>query len=309
MPARRLTDDYSWKQLADKVMIEASIKSNRFKKWFMGKEKLGGLFFNSFWYYRLYNIRKALMLEDGDHFICIAGKEGTGKSTLGNQSAAVLSKNFQLKHICYRPLDFIKGIRYSEPGDTFILDEGNLFLFSRESMKDDNKWMVKLFALMRQRNLCVIICVPNFFTLDSYVRNHRVDTLIYLHRKGQFTCFKGKAIRIISKEGSKFKNIAGIKVPYGTFFRGHFNREFPRINDVSIEAYRAHKGENFDLFLDEVEEAIRKRDEQPEWLSISQAKKIVPLNEDTYIKKIKSGELKGKKIGGKYFIDRIALLR
>ena len=79
----------------------------------------------------------------------------------------------------------------------FVLDEGNLFLFSRESMSDSNRNMVKLFALMRQRNACIILNVPNFFTVDSYVRDHRVGTLNYLHARGKYQCFVRKAIKII----------------------------------------------------------------------------------------------------------------
>lgn len=307
MPRPRLTENMNWEQMADKVMSESEDTRSRFHKWFLSKEYLGGFFFDSLTYNKIFDIHEGITKHDEDYFIVISGREGSGKSTLAIQIASVLSPNFGLKNICYKPIDLIRGIRYAKKGDVFVLDEGNLFLFSRESMSTDNKFMLKLFALMRQKNLCLIICVPNFFTIDSYVRDHRVNSLINIHRKGSFTNYRDVAIKIISKEGSKHKKIVGIKCPKGEFYSGYHNKFFPRLNDVDEESYKAFKGESFDEFLNELEQQFADRDGGSKLVSIREAQKIAPASTGTYLNLIKEKKLKARKIGQKWYVDRKSL--
>lgn len=308
MPQPKLTDKLSWGEITEKIMTECNNRKPKFQKWLMSKEQLGGYFFNSLLYGRAYNIQESILHDDRDHFICVAGKEGTGKSTLAIQLASVIDPNFRLDKICFRPIDFIKGIRYSQPGDCFVLDEGNLFLFSRESMSDENRFMVKLFALMRQRNLCVIICVPNFFTLDSYVRDHRVDSLIYLQRKAHLYVYVKKAIQIISKEGAKYKQIRGIRVPHGTYFPGYFNRELPKLNDITVETYQKYKAQHFDQFIEDLEEAVQSKQGDPELISLKEASQLTGTHRKTLRAAITRGELPARRIGTKLLLDRRAVL-
>lgn len=309
MPAHRLTDDLTWPEIINKICRESNKDTPKYRKWLNDKSELGHLFFNSIMYSRCFNIQNALLNDDRDHFICVSGKEGSGKSTLGVQLASVISPNFRLENICFEPSQFIRGIKYSKPGDCFVLDEGNLFLFSRESMSDANRMMVKIFALMRQKNLCVIICVPNFFTLDSYVRDHRVDTLINIKRKGAFYCYVKGAIKIISKEGFKFKNIQGIRVPEGTYFAGGFIKEFPKINDIDSETYRKYKGQQFDGFLDELEAYARKREGDADYISVTDASKMMSVQGDLIRKLIHKGELEAVKMGSKWVVSKDSLVK
>jgi len=301
---KTLNERYSWAELTAKIIRESESDSPSFEKWVKSKEGLGGNFFSSLLWKRLYNIQKSVNKEDRDHFIVISGKEGSGKSTLAIQGASVLDPDFCIKKICYKPIQFIHGLKEARKGDTFELDEGNLFLFSRESMGYDNKSMVKLFAIMRQKNLVVIICVPNFFTLDSYVRDHRVDTLIQIYKRGNFHCYTGKAIKIISREGSRFKNVTGIKVPYGTFFTGSFNKQMPIINDLTDEAYRENKGEQFDEFLNELEEAAGKMETAGMYLGIKDAAAMLNVSTATIYKLIWAKKLQAKQMGAKWVINK-----
>jgi hypothetical protein len=297
----------NWAEITEKIMVESECNTPAFKKWLLTKKNDGGVFFNPMIYRRAFYIQDDINNNDSDHFIVVSGKEGKGKTTIAICMACTIDPTFNISRICFKPIDFIKGIRNAPKGACFVLDEGNLFLFSRESLGADNIMMVKLFALMRQKNICVIICVPNFFTLDSYVRDHRVDTLINCTEKGQFQCYVKKAIKIISSEGYKYKNIEGIIVPAGTRFSGYFNKFFPKINDISIETYKQHKGNQFEIFLDELECMIGKQDGGSEYIAVSVAEKIVPLHRDTYVRYIKSGKFEGKKIAGRWFVHRKCL--
>jgi hypothetical protein len=72
--------------------------------------------------------------------------------------------------------------------------------------------------------------------------------------------------------------------------------------------YRKHKGSHFDDFLNEIHAIVRTREKDSEFLNLATAIKILPLSRATYVGLLKAGELKGKKIGGKWYIQRANLL-
>lgn len=307
MPRKKLTELFNWDEIVNKIYNDVKKNKPQFKAWLKTKENLGGYFFDSYMHYKLYNVQKVINQDDFDHFIVVCGKEGTGKSTLAIQMACMIDPNFKLTNICFKMYDFLEQLKEAKPGSTFILDEGNMFLLSREAFSSDNIFMVKLFAIMRQKNLCIIICVPNFFTLDSYVRDHRVDTLVYVHTRAKYVTFVKKAIRIISNLGSRFKQVGGHKIPEGNCWSGYFNKEIPKINDVNISTYLNLKGKHFDFFLEELQKAVRSRDEKSEFMPIPAARKMIPLGNTKYMEMLQSGELKGAKFGGRWFIHRKSL--
>jgi len=309
MTAIQLIKKMSWDEIVLKILNDTRSNSLKFKGWLNSKEVLGNYFFSSYAWKRVYNISKELNEMDADHFIVVAGGEGTGKSTLSIQLASVIDPSFCVERICFSMLDFIKGVRKATQGQAFILDEGNLFLFSRDAQSLDNKAMVKLFALMRQRNLCVIINVPNFWTLETYVRDFRVNTLFYLPKnkksRGRFTMFKGTGIKIVSKEGAKQKSFAGIKVAdkYKAF--GSFNKSYPSI--VSREDYLAHKGENFETFLEELEEVASEQSGKSKFVRVKDFSRVTGKSETAIREMLVKKELKGRKFGATYLIPRSEL--
>lgn len=303
-----MNDDITWEERTKNIMISSKNYTDSFKEWLLSKEHLGGNYFDSMLYRRCNHIQHKINNNDRDHFIVVSGKEGLGKSTLALQIASFLDPSFNLSRVCFKMYDFVNALRTAKTGQTFILDEGNMFLFSRESMGEGNRLMLKLFALLRQKNLCIIICVPNFWTLDSYVRDHRVDTLMWVHTKAKYNCYTGKAIKIISKEGHKFKRISGIRVPVNTFWSGYFNKGIPTLNDINHESYKEHKGEHFDEFLEDIVTIVEEREKKNTYISLREAKQIVPLHRDTIIKLIKDKKIEGKQVGGKWFVLRKNLL-
>jgi len=305
MPRVRLTETKSWEEICEKIMAEANLKTPGFKKWLMSKENLNGVFFDSLMWRRLYGVWDKVNNQDYDHFWVNSGVEGEGKTTLSIQQACVLDPTWSLNKLLYNPTDFIDKIKYSKKGDCLVLDEGNLFLFSREAMKDSNVFMVKLFALVRAKNLIVIINVPNFFTLDTYVRDHRTRTLLYIRSRGKYSCYRKKAIRLISHYGKATKQIAGVIVPATTVFKGWFNKYYPATIDEN--EYRKFKEKNFNIFIDDIKQTLAKRTKQSEFVSLQEAKTIVPLKNESFVRLIEKGELEGKKVGMKWFIRRKSL--
>jgi hypothetical protein len=303
------TERQDWEITVKQIYKEYGKEDKKFYKWlltrdYMGRKQMTGLLWR-----RAYSIWDNINNKDRDHFAVISGEEGSGKSTLSMPLASAIDPTWNLDRLCYKPDQFIELIEYSKKGDAIVLDEGNLFLFSREAMSGGNKIMVKLFALMRQRNLCVIINVPNFWTVDSYVRDHRTRSLFYIPKRGQTTCFVGKAIPIISYVGKKTKSVTGVKVPQSTYFRGCFSKKLPKV--VSEDEYRKHKAEHFQDFLKDIKEGIKVEERKPEakLIRLTEAVKIVKgVGRDTIRNQVIQGEIRGKKLAGIWYVDKEDLL-
>lgn len=303
----RLDETLSWEDLAERTINKTEIKNPLFRQWFMQKKGVGGFFFSALLYGRCFHIWRQVTQQDKDHFVCITGVEGTGKSTLGLQMACVIDPNFSIAQVCYEPVHFVRAIKEVKPGSCILLDEGCLFLFSREAMSDSNRLVVKLLTIMRQKNLVVIVCLPNFHILDTYLRDHRVQTLIHINKRGCFTVYVGRAIKILSKEGRRYKVIEGIKTPYGLFFQGNFNKKFPETNGLTRELYIEHKSKTFQIFLEDIERDLSKRAGDTEFLNLTQAKKVIPVSRNTLVKLIREGKVAGKQVGAKWYVSRKSL--
>jgi len=272
-----------------------------FRDWLETKD-YDAAFFDHMLYKRTFLIQKSL-LDDYDHFTCITGLEGMGKSTLAIQYCSMVSPRFSLKHICYDMVDLIEAMRTAQPGDSLLLDEGGMFLFSREAMMDTNRQLVKLFMIARQRNVHICVCIPNFFTIDTYLREHRVKTLIDVFKRGHYRLYIKEAIKYVSVYGKKFKNASSVKVPAEYMHNGHFNKPIPLHNDISDSQYREFKAKHFEKFITQMKDTFSQIENSKKYVSVSQYIKKYPMKRDTVLRNLKKGLIKGKQIGNKWYIS------
>lgn len=306
-----MENKYSWAEICETIIQKAEVKpelQKEFTKWFLSKEYLGYLFNDPLLWKHCFHIQRKMLKDNGDHFTLVCGKERSGKSTLLSQICAVISPNYCLKHCCFKFIDFVNELRTAEKGTSFQLDEGALFLFSAEAQSVENRSSRKLFTIMGAKNLHVGIAIPNFWLVDNYVRNHRVDTLVYVSSRGEYTIYRDKAIKIIAKEGERLKTIAGIRVPYGTFWQGKFRKDMPTINDFSPESYSKYKLMNVNRFIDELSELAQQIDKE-QYCTVAEVKKMLGLDARTVIKMLKEGKLTGINTGGKWLIQRECLIK
>lgn len=293
-----------WEEFVNHVCSKCNLIGKpgyrNFQKWMMSKESLGNHFFDSLLWYRAYSIGLALK-DDNDHVTLICGLEGTGKSTLAMQLGAAVSSSFSAHHICYEQNDFFSAIETAQPGDSIILDEGALFLFSREASMEGNRKTVKLLTVCRQLRLHLIVCVPSFWAVDSYVRQHRASTLLLVRKRGSYVGYNRGGIKIITAVGSSKKSILKIKTPDGTMWGGHFNKQFPIINDLNEDAYKKIKSDHMKQYLHDL-----RAESGSEYMLISQFQKRFPLSRKALIAMVERGDLAGRKLGKKWFIHRDA---
>ena len=114
---------------------------------------------------------------DQDRVYVVTGREGLGKSTLTMQLAYVVDQNISLNNIVFTANQLEKRIKESKQFTAIIFDEGFSGLSSKGAISRENKRLVRLLMMMRQRNLFLFIVLPSFFLLEKYVGIFRSTAL------------------------------------------------------------------------------------------------------------------------------------
>ena len=294
-----LDEEYSWQEIYERVCkrIPTKSKAQGFKKWFFSNEKNGYLF-DPLLIGRSYTAYHDMNSIDRDHFGLVFGLEGSGKSTLGCQWASWIDPNFSEENICFTPEDYITRLKTIQKGGCLVLDEGGTVLFSRESMSMNNIMMTKLFMLQRQKNISVVVCCPSYWDVDTYLRRHRINTLIRVIKQGKYQAYLPRAINIINDIGYRKKKISSMRLPSGSFWHGDFRKVFPKCIDRDV--YLQRKKEHLDKFINSI-------DIDFQTIKMIPAHKVareLTLSPKQMRKRILKGTIKAKKIGAKWFISK-----
>ncbi len=130
------------------------------------------------------NINKTLGI-DKDFPIIIDGLTGSGKSTLAIHLAKKGCSWFDIKKdIIFSRNELIERIMNAEKYSYIVLDEAINVLFKRDFMNRKQKFILKLLDMCRDRNLCLILCVPNFWSIDKHILDGRIRLRIHVARTG-----------------------------------------------------------------------------------------------------------------------------
>jgi len=137
---------------------------------------------------------------DRDYIMCCSSFEGEGKSRCVNQllSETVRAKtkeqklNFLKHNAVYDPTggELIKLLKKIKPKSVVWVDEAQKLLYKRNYQTAERKDLNILFSTIREKNLIVIFCIPDFYDLDVYFRNWRIKTWIYIPIRGLAIVFK-----------------------------------------------------------------------------------------------------------------------
>lgn len=302
--------DFNWIERAKVIYYKCqhtyNFKVNKqFYDWLINLN-LKANFFDSVLYWVAFELRNDMLNKDEDAVLVYEGYEGLGKSTLASQFCSIVSPTFKLMNICFEFKNFLLASKETTKGDSIQLDEGAMFLNSRERLKDNNIMVTKLFMVNRQDNKHYSICIPDFFDLDPYFRQHRVKYLIQITSKGRYKIIRKEGINIINMLGKQKKH--KVKLPSNMFHTGYFNKTFPEINDITHESYTKLKRDCKDKFeaniLKEIEASEDKSNKESLYISLTDFLNNVPLNRDTALKLLHKGEIKGRKVGNKWFVLR-----
>lgn len=126
--------------------------------------------------------------KDWDVVIAVTGTEGTGKSTLALElGKAINGTSFDLKtHTMFYPtVDEVNqrydhGPKYSG----YVWDEAMRLLYKLNWASRTSKAINQKFSVIRSENKATILCIPRFWDLNEYFRNHRVALWIHCIDRG-----------------------------------------------------------------------------------------------------------------------------
>ncbi len=192
--------------------------------------------------YNLENkIKGSLKRKDRDYVLVIDGTEGGGKSTLAFQIGKFVDPTLNLARICFNGEQFKKAILGAKKNQCVIFDEAITGLGSRDSLSKINRMLVSLMMQMRQKNLFVIVILPTFYLLDSYVAIFRASSLIHVFEsktnRGYFKVYNKSKKKWLYLKNKKTYNYSNVY----TKFRGRFYGKFV-LGDANVEkAYRKAK--------------------------------------------------------------------
>lgn len=95
----------------------------------------------------------------------IWGDVGSGKSIAAQHFGFAVDKTLDISRICFDKEEFTTAI-INNKKCVIIGDEGINLFFSRSSMTKEGRLMSELMDQIRQKNICVLICVPKLLTID-----------------------------------------------------------------------------------------------------------------------------------------------
>ncbi len=178
---------------------------------------------------------------DQDRIYVITGREGLGKSTLAMQLAYSLDQNLALDNIVFTANQLEKRITECKQFTAIIFDESFSGLSSKGAISKENKRLVRLLMMMRQRNLFLFIVLPSFFLLEKYVGIFRSTALfnVLVSRKNfklrYYKVYNYKQKRELYIKGKNLMDYSKPKIPKSY----RFYRKLPPTIDE--KAYRLKK--------------------------------------------------------------------
>ena len=161
----------------------------------------------------------------------IDGRSGMGKTTLANQIAMTLDKNYGLHKIFYTPETFLEALKTAKKGDCLMFDEAML-ISSRSALSSINKMIVQAMSMIRSKKIYIIFCVNSIFDLDKNLAISRADILFHVYGKSLID--RGHALAFFKGQDGKNrilelylngKKYYSYKTPPANF-RAKFVKEF-----------------------------------------------------------------------------------
>ena len=178
------------------------------KEWIeLEKGSRDGIYLDGFLKKRLDNVL-FIQSKDWDCCFIIDGVEGSGKSTLGFICSYYLNPKLTLENIAIDGNDALKKLQSLPDKSLLMIDEGALMFSSKDAMKREQKKLIQVISVIRQKNMILIIVLPSYFELNKYLAVHRSRFLLHVYstanlERGRFAYFGTKKKRGLYELGRK----------------------------------------------------------------------------------------------------------
>ncbi len=190
---------------------------------------------------------KLILSKDWDAVILVDGIEGSGKSTLSFVCGWYITDGkLTINNICEGTEDAFKKLEQLPKGSTLIIDEGSLMFSSKEVMRKEQRQLIKILQIIRQKCMCLIVVSPSFFDLNKYIAISRSRFLLHVYtdkklNRGRFCYFSEKKKHKLYIFGKK--NFNSYAKPRSDFV-GTFSN-FNPFGDEYLELKRKSLRESF----------------------------------------------------------------
>lgn len=163
--------------------------------------------------------KSRVLYKNWDYVSIIAGTPGSGKSVLSRTIAKACDPNFTVANIAFSAEEFIEITNKAEKNAAVVLDESFESLNSRVSMSPDFLRVINHLQIIRQKNLFIILCLPNFFDLSKSVAVFRASHLFVTYAdddgtRGKFLAFGRGPKRILFVKGGKYMDYGAAEANY-----------------------------------------------------------------------------------------------
>ena len=188
-------------------------------------------------------VKKVVQTKDFDFVTIIAGIPGAGKTNFSITLAKFFDPDFNIDKICFTADDFISVTNQCPKHSAVILDESFASLNTKVGMSTDFLRIINHLQLLRQKNLFIILNLPNFFDLHKGISLYRSSWLFVVYSesfglRGTFSAYDRDSKRILFVKGSKYMDYNCVRPN----FRGRFTRQ----KAIDDEEYEKRKREHLE---------------------------------------------------------------
>ena len=189
----------------------------------------------------LSEIKSVVTAKDFDYVAIVCGLPGLGKSNFAISCAKYCDPNFTEKNIAFTSQQFIQLTNDCPNHSAVILDESFASMNSKITMTKEFVQIVNHLQIIRQKNLFIFLCLPNFFDLSKGVSIYRSSHLFVVYsekfgERGRFAAFDREKKKMLYILGQKYMNYLCVKPN----FRGKFSKQ----QAIDEENYKALKLEH-----------------------------------------------------------------
>lgn len=188
--------------------------------------------------------------KDWDYIALVAGNPGTGKSNFAQNCAKYCCEWFDINYVCMTADQFIKITNECPNNSAVVLDESFASLNTKVSRSSDFVRIINHLQLLRQKNLYIFLCLPNFFDLAKGIAIYRSHHLFVTYSpkfgdRGSFAAYSRETKKNLYILGSKFMNYNAVQPN----FRGRFvkskcinQEEYERKKLEHLQTHDAEEG-------------------------------------------------------------------
>lgn len=133
--------------------------------------------------YRL--VAQRMREKEWDYVTVIDGSEGKGKSSLAMLLATYTDEGFDGTRVAFELDELFPLMEKAPKLSSIVFDEAIQGAYRREAMTGDNRALNKAAMISRKRGLHLIMCIPNFWDLETYFQQRRAKVWFSVDRRGR----------------------------------------------------------------------------------------------------------------------------